>query len=92
MRGQQETLITSSSGQKHEFVYDYSFWSVDDVNHHCVDQEEVYTQLGCPLLDRSFEGYNTCLFAYGQVRKGECFSFAFTNTYFFQTGSGKSYT
>ncbi|XP_065829379.1 kinesin-like protein KIF14 [Oscarella lobularis] len=74
MRGQQETLITSSSGQKHEFVYDYSFWSVDDVNHHCVDQEEVYTQLGCPLLDRSFEGYNTCLFAYGQTGSGKSYT------------------
>lgn len=57
----------SASDQRHNFVYDYSFWSFDDVTGNFVDQQCLYERLAQPLLDRSFEGYNTCLFAYGQV-------------------------
>ena len=31
----------------------------------------MYKDLAQPLLDRMFEGYNTCLFAYGQVSREE---------------------
>ena len=31
------------------------------------DQEKVFEYLGQEILDRAFEGYNACLFAYGQT-------------------------
>jgi len=31
------------------------------------DQENVFKNLGIELLDNAFEGYNACIFAYGQT-------------------------
>jgi hypothetical protein len=31
------------------------------------DQEKVFKYLGHQVLDRAFEGYNACIFAYGQT-------------------------
>lgn len=63
-----ETIITSRDGiSKHRFCYDQCFWSFDDVTAPFADQKTVYTNLAQPLLDKAFQGYNTCLFAYGQV-------------------------
>jgi len=64
-----ETIITSKDGVVHRFYYDHCFWSFDSVHPDHAGQEKVYKDLAQPLLDRSFEGYNTCLFAYGQVRE-----------------------
>ena len=61
-----ETTIISKDGTLHRFCYDYSFWSFDHLQEHA-SQRTVYEELAQPLLDRAFEGYNTCLFAYGQV-------------------------
>ena len=30
-------------------------------------QEKVFENLGTDLLERAFEGYNACIFAYGQT-------------------------
>ncbi len=62
-----EAIITSKEGVVHRFYYDHCFWSFDDRHSEFAGQETVYQRLAQPLLDRSFEGYNTCLFAYGQV-------------------------
>lgn len=62
-----ETIITSKDGVVHRFYYDHCFWSFDETQAEFADQEMVYRNLAQPLVDRSFEGYNTCLFAYGQV-------------------------
>jgi len=66
-----ETIITSKDGVVHRFYYDHCFWSFDSRHTDFADQEKVYKDLAQPLLDRSFEGYNTCLFAYGQVSREE---------------------
>ena len=66
-----ETTITSKDGTSHLFCYDHCFWSFDDSQSHFADQETVYRELAQPLLEKAFEGYNTCLFAYGQVRERE---------------------
>ena len=66
-----ETIITSKDGIVHRFYYDHCFWSFDSRHTDYADQEKVYKELAQPLLDRSFEGYNTCLFAYGQVSREE---------------------
>ena len=31
------------------------------------DQEEVFKALGLDILDNAFQGYNACIFAYGQT-------------------------
>ena len=64
---EKETVITSPEGVVRKFYYDYSFWSFDRLRGSYADQEAVYSQIATPLLDQAFEGYNTCLFAYGQV-------------------------
>ena len=35
----------------------------------CTDQEKVFAALGVDVLDSAFEGYNACIFAYGQTGK-----------------------
>ena len=62
-----KTIITSDSGMEFEFVYDYSIWSCDPKHPDFVNQEKLYELMGQPLLNSAFQGYNTCLFAYGQV-------------------------
>ena len=66
-----ETIITSDAGMEYQFNYDYSIWSFDPEDPNYVDQEKLYKLMGQPLLNSAFEGYNTCLFAYGQVCKSK---------------------
>lgn len=69
MDGNVTILKNTSGGKDHEFAYDYSLWSFDAENPAApyTAQEDVYQCLAKPLLQYSFDGYNTCLFAYGQV-------------------------
>lgn len=64
-----ETVLKNDSGRDHQFTFDNSFWSIDADNPLApyATQEDVYSMVAKPLLKYSFEGYNTCLFAYGQV-------------------------
>jgi len=64
---QNETCIVSDQDMKYDFVYDHSLWSVDENDPDYIGQQDVYKLLGEPLLNSAFQGYNTCLFAYGQV-------------------------
>jgi hypothetical protein len=71
------TMGSSDKAQKrHEFAFDFSFWSFDEMNPKAEfkSQEAIYNQVGRPLLERSFEGYNTCLFAYGQTGSGKSYT------------------
>lgn len=72
---QNETSIVSEQDIKHDFVYDHSLWSVDENDPGYTSQQDVYKLLGEPLLNSAFQGYNTCLFAYGQVRLALCVIF-----------------
>eukprot|EP00117_Sycon_ciliatum_P015425 scpid12898/ scgid15267/ Kinesin-like protein KIF14 len=72
MRGQ-EAWVTSESGNQHRFAFDHSFWSFDDKENTFSDQRVVYEKLARPLLECSFDGYNTCLFAYGQTGSGKSY-------------------
>ena len=62
-----ELIITSREKKVHRFCYDHCFWSFDNNSAPHAGQDTVYKALAQPLLDKAFEGYNTCLFAYGQV-------------------------
>ncbi len=61
------TCVTETNGTTHHFTYDMSYWSFDDKDPTFCDQEDVYKASAQPLLDGVLAGYNTCLFAYGQV-------------------------
>ncbi|KAF8307665.1 hypothetical protein TcBrA4_0008090 [Trypanosoma cruzi] len=39
-----------------------------------VPQSSLYEDLGLPVLDSSFKGFNTCIFAYGQTGSGKSYS------------------
>lgn len=60
--------------EKKEFTFDNSFWSFDRDDDHYADQDDVYNTLGEEFLDHNFEGYHTCIFAYGQTGAGKSYS------------------
>ncbi|XP_026140950.1 kinesin-like protein KIF1A isoform X1 [Carassius auratus] len=57
------------------FNFDYSYWShttPEDVNYAC--QKQVYKDIGEEMLLHAFEGYNVCIFAYGQTGAGKSYT------------------
>ncbi|CAF3830630.1 unnamed protein product [Rotaria sordida] len=58
------------------YKYDYSYWSCDENinNQKFATQEQVYQDLGIEMLEHSFEGYNVCIFAYGQTGAGKSYT------------------
>ncbi|KAJ3951852.1 hypothetical protein N0V92_011732 [Colletotrichum tropicale] len=61
------------SGQK-VFAFDRSYWSFDRKDNHYAGQDNLFDDLGQPLLDNAFGGYNNCIFAYGQTGSGKSYS------------------
>nr|XP_006006836.2 PREDICTED: kinesin-like protein KIF13A [Latimeria chalumnae] len=52
------------------FAFDYCFWSMDESNTtKYAGQEVVFKCLGEGILENAFQGYNACIFAYGQTGK-----------------------
>nr|XP_033772563.1 kinesin-like protein KIF14 [Geotrypetes seraphini]XP_033772564.1 kinesin-like protein KIF14 [Geotrypetes seraphini]XP_033772565.1 kinesin-like protein KIF14 [Geotrypetes seraphini] len=74
VNGQEIIVQHPETNQAHNFVYDFSFWSFDKSHSNYASQETVYEKLAVPLLERAFEGYNTCLFAYGQTGSGKSYT------------------
>lgn len=60
-------------GQK-VFAFDKSYWSFDRQDAHFAGQDNLFEDLGAPLLDNAFKGYNNCIFAYGQTGSGKSYS------------------
>ncbi|KAI8331620.1 hypothetical protein EDC96DRAFT_527066 [Choanephora cucurbitarum] len=56
------------------FTFDKSYWSVDKNHPSYADQQTVYNDLGEELLNHAFDGYNCCIFAYGQTGAGKSYS------------------
>ncbi|KAB8356678.1 hypothetical protein FH972_024254 [Carpinus fangiana] len=56
------------------FAYDKSYWSFDKNDADYAGQEALFKDLGLPLLDNAFAGYNNCIFAYGQTGSGKSYS------------------
>ncbi|KAI8639944.1 hypothetical protein BD408DRAFT_434717 [Parasitella parasitica] len=56
------------------FTFDKSYWSADKNDPRYADQQAVYNDLGEELLDHAFDGYNCCIFAYGQTGAGKSYS------------------
>uniref|UniRef100_A0A8C6V2E4 plus-end-directed kinesin ATPase n=1 Tax=Neogobius melanostomus TaxID=47308 RepID=A0A8C6V2E4_9GOBI len=57
------------------FSFDYSYWShtsPDDPSF--ASQDRVYNDIGKEMLAHAFEGYNVCIFAYGQTGAGKSYT------------------
>lgn len=70
----------------------------------CTLQDEIFQLVGAPLVENCLAGFNSSVFAYGQVclslglncnflKPDDCkFDFGYYENTFHQTGSGKTYT
>ncbi|XP_067893707.1 kinesin-like protein KIF14 isoform X2 [Heterodontus francisci] len=74
MKGQDTIVQHPETNHTYPFVYDFSFWSFDELHPEFSSQETIYKKIGFPLLEKAFEGYNTCLFAYGQTGSGKSYT------------------
>ncbi|XP_028262677.1 kinesin-like protein KIF1C isoform X1 [Parambassis ranga] len=57
------------------FTFDYSYWShtsAEDASF--ASQRQVYKDIGEEMLLHAFEGYNVCIFAYGQTGAGKSYT------------------
>ena len=67
-----EGRVARSSAK--EFRFDHSYWSVNASDEHYATQEQVYSDLGLPVIQAAFAGYNSCMFAYGQTGSGKTYT------------------
>ncbi|XP_030368958.1 kinesin-like protein unc-104 isoform X2 [Scaptodrosophila lebanonensis] len=56
------------------FNFDYSYWSHDPHDADFSTQAMVYKDIGEEMLQHSFDGYNVCIFAYGQTGAGKSYT------------------
>uniref|UniRef100_K7FQ02 plus-end-directed kinesin ATPase n=1 Tax=Pelodiscus sinensis TaxID=13735 RepID=K7FQ02_PELSI len=57
------------------FSFDYSYWSHTSPEDPCfASQNRVYNDIGKEMLLHAFEGYNVCIFAYGQTGAGKSYT------------------
>lgn len=57
------------------FTFDYSYWShTTEDDPAFVSQRQVYLDIGEEMLLHAFEGYNVCIFAYGQTGAGKSYT------------------
>ncbi|KAL1465583.1 hypothetical protein WDU94_005138, partial [Cyamophila willieti] len=56
------------------FNFDYSYQSHDPTDSSFASQAVVYSDIGEEMLEHAFEGYNVCIFAYGQTGAGKSYT------------------
>ncbi|XP_044134428.1 kinesin-like protein KIF1C [Bufo gargarizans] len=57
------------------FTFDYSYWShTSEEDPNFASQRRVYQDIGEEMLLHAFEGYNVCIFAYGQTGAGKSYT------------------
>uniref|UniRef100_M3ZPG8 Kinesin family member 1C n=1 Tax=Xiphophorus maculatus TaxID=8083 RepID=M3ZPG8_XIPMA len=57
------------------FTFDYSYWShTTPEDENFASQKQVYKDIGEEMLLHAFEGYNVCIFAYGQTGAGKSYT------------------
>ncbi|XP_048853742.1 LOW QUALITY PROTEIN: kinesin-like protein KIF1C [Brienomyrus brachyistius] len=57
------------------FTFDYSYWSHTSAEEPgFASQRQVYLDIGEEMLLHAFEGYNVCIFAYGQTGAGKSYT------------------
>uniref|UniRef100_A0A667X792 plus-end-directed kinesin ATPase n=1 Tax=Myripristis murdjan TaxID=586833 RepID=A0A667X792_9TELE len=76
MSGNTTTILNPKQPKENKsFNFDYSYWShttPEDVNY--ASQMQVYKDIGEEMLLHAFEGYNVCIFAYGQTGAGKSYT------------------
>ncbi|XP_036376866.1 kinesin-like protein KIF1A isoform X5 [Megalops cyprinoides] len=76
MSGNTTTIINPKQPKENKsFNFDYSYWShtsPEDINY--ASQQQVYRDIGEEMLLHAFEGYNVCIFAYGQTGAGKSYT------------------
>ncbi|XP_046892998.1 kinesin-like protein KIF1A [Hypomesus transpacificus] len=76
MSGNTTTIINPKQPKENKsFNFDYSYWShttPEDLNY--ASQLQVYRDIGVEMLQHAFEGYNVCIFAYGQTGAGKSYT------------------
>lgn len=79
MAGNTTTIHNPKPGPKDyqykSFNFDYSYWSHTDPNDsEFASQTKVYEDIGLEMLNHAFDGYNVCIFAYGQTGAGKSYT------------------
>ncbi|XP_068277359.1 kinesin-like protein KIF1A isoform X14 [Nyctibius grandis] len=77
MSGNTTTILNPKQPKEtpKSFSFDYSYWSHTtpaDINY--ASQKQVYRDIGEEMLQHAFEGYNVCIFAYGQTGAGKSYT------------------
>uniref|UniRef100_A0A1A8JFU5 plus-end-directed kinesin ATPase n=1 Tax=Nothobranchius kuhntae TaxID=321403 RepID=A0A1A8JFU5_NOTKU len=76
MSGNTTTILNPKLPKENKsFNFDYSYWShttPEDINY--ASQMQVYKDIGEEMLLHAFEGYNVCIFAYGQTGAGKSYT------------------
>ncbi|XP_035761586.1 kinesin-like protein KIF1B isoform X10 [Neolamprologus brichardi] len=77
MQGNTTTILNPKAPKEpaKTFSFDYSYWShtsPDDPSF--ASQNLVYNDIGKEMLQHAFEGYNVCIFAYGQTGAGKSYT------------------
>ncbi|XP_038672586.1 kinesin-like protein KIF1A isoform X14 [Scyliorhinus canicula] len=77
MSGNTTTIVNPKQPKEtpKSFNFDYSYWSHTtpaDINY--ASQQQVYQDIGEEMLQHAFEGYNVCIFAYGQTGAGKSYT------------------
>lgn len=72
MAGQTVTLHSKEGSR--QFVVDKTFDSHDPQSSGCASQEDVFRDMGVPMLQSMVSGHNTSLLAYGDTGSGKSYS------------------
>uniref|UniRef100_A0A7N8WZS6 plus-end-directed kinesin ATPase n=1 Tax=Mastacembelus armatus TaxID=205130 RepID=A0A7N8WZS6_9TELE len=76
MSGNTTTILNPKQPKENKsFNFDFSYWShttPEDINY--ASQMQVYKDIGEEMLLHAFEGYNVCIFAYGQTGAGKSYT------------------
>ncbi|XP_049609951.1 kinesin-like protein KIF1B isoform X16 [Syngnathus scovelli] len=77
MQGNTTTILNPKAPKEpaKTFSFDYSYWSHTTPEDPCfAAQNQVYNDIGKEMLQHAFEGYNVCIFAYGQTGAGKSYT------------------
>uniref|UniRef100_A0A670J526 plus-end-directed kinesin ATPase n=1 Tax=Podarcis muralis TaxID=64176 RepID=A0A670J526_PODMU len=77
MQGNSTSILNPKNPKEapKSFSFDYSYWSHTSPDDPCfASQNRVYNDIGKEMLLHAFEGYNVCIFAYGQTGAGKSYT------------------
>uniref|UniRef100_A0A7N6BU43 plus-end-directed kinesin ATPase n=1 Tax=Anabas testudineus TaxID=64144 RepID=A0A7N6BU43_ANATE len=77
MQGNTTTILNPKAPKEpaKTFSFDYSYWShTTPEDSSFASQKLVYNDIGKEMLEHAFEGYNVCIFAYGQTGAGKSYT------------------